>query len=369
MELCRMSALILQLNSAPAVMKALDRFESEIRAAPTLDVLLAMTEVVAALHRRWKPVKDVSDRAGECWNEAEEKLAEERAKLGKATGTRGQLKGKIVGTAKKGKGRGYTGEAVVVPPVSAPSLKELGLGKRQAARAEKIRELGRAARKKLEAELKAEGKPVNPHTVLALQRKKNKVEKKHAIAKAVFSATGPFDCVIIDPPWNMQKIDREERPNQDAFDYPVMTEAELISFWAKEIANELSPDCHVFVWTTQKFLPAAIRLLEPWGLNYVLTMVWHKSGGFQPIDLPQYNCEFIVYARKGAPVFIDTKAFDCCFEAPRREHSRKPDYFYDLVRRVTGGSRVDVFSRELREGFAQLGNQPDKFAAKTEAAE
>jgi N6-adenosine-specific RNA methylase IME4 len=350
-------------------MKALDRLQLDIREAPTLDVLLAMTEVAAALHRRWKPVKDVSDRAGECWIEADAKLAEERAKLGKATGTRGQLKG-IEKGGSRGRGKGtYAGKAVVVPPAQdAPSLKELGLSKRQATRADKIRQLGRSTRERLEAELKTEGKPVNPHTVLALQRKKNKVEKKHAIAKAAFSATGPFDCVIIDPPWNMQKIDREERPNQDAFDYPVMTEAELESFWANEIDANLSPDCHVFMWTTQKFLPVAIRLLEPWGLHYVLTMVWHKPGGFQPIDLPQYNCEFIIYARRGAPIFIDTKEFNCCFEAPRREHSRKPDYFYDLVRRVTGGSRIDIFSREPRDGFAQYGNQSGKFAA-TEAAE
>jgi len=38
----------------------------------------------------------------------------------------------------------------------------------------------------------------------------------------VFSEDGPFGTVVLDPPWDMQKIDREVRPNQDAFDYPVM---------------------------------------------------------------------------------------------------------------------------------------------------
>ena len=44
---------------------------------------------------------------------------------------------------------------------------------------------------------------------------------------AIFSETGPFDVVVIDPPWPMQKIDRDERPNQAEFDYPIMTIDEL----------------------------------------------------------------------------------------------------------------------------------------------
>lgn len=90
-------------------------------------------------------------------------------------------------------------------------------------------------------------------------------------------------------------------------------------------------------------------------------MVWHKSGGFQPIGLPQYNCEFAIYARRGSPVFTSTKNFMVCNEWDRREHSRKPKEFYELIKRVTGGSRLDVFAREAHDGFAQYGNESDKF--------
>lgn len=115
------------------------------------------------------------------------------------------------------------------------------------------------------------------------------------------------------------------------------------------------------MWTTHKFLPMSLRLLEAWDFRYVLTMVWHKPGGFQPIGLPQYNCEFCVYARRGSPMFVDTKQFPTCFEAPRREHSRKPDEFYETIARVTAGPRIDVFSREARDGFEQFGNEVERF--------
>lgn len=172
---------------------------------------------------------------------------------------------------------------------------------------------------------------------------------------------GRFGTIVIDPPWPMQKIERDVRPNQVAFEYPTMTEDELVAF-GERVNAAAADDCHMFMWTTHKFLPMALRLLESWGFRYVLTMVWHKPGGFQPIGLPQYNCEFCVYARKGTPTFVDTKAFSTCFDAPRREHSRKPDEFYDVIRRVTGGTRIDIFSREPREGFSQFGNEASLFS-------
>lgn len=195
----------------------------------------------------------------------------------------------------------------------------------------------------------------------AAERTEAKAEKKEGLRAAAFSETGPFDVVVIDPPWAMEKIDRDVRPKQAAFDYPVMTIEQIANHWIDEIEPHLKEDCHLFCWTTQRFLPETLSLLRQWGFRYVLTMIWHKSGGFQPIGLPQYNCEFAVYARKGSPLFIDTKNFNVCNEWPRREHSRKPDEFYDLIRRVTGGSRIDVFARGSHEGFAAYGNEIGKF--------
>jgi len=162
----------------------------------------------------------------------------------------------------------------------------------------------------------------------------------------------------------MEKIEREVRPNQVGFEYPTMSEDELAAFPVPDVAAD---DCHLFCWTTHKFLFMAQRLIQHWGFRYVCAFVWHKPGGFQPIGLPQYNCEFALYARRGTPKFVDLKQFSCCFNAPRREHSRKPDEFYDIVRRVTAAPRIDVFSREAREGFAQYGNETEKFAAASTA--
>lgn len=197
-----------------------------------------------------------------------------------------------------------------------------------------------------------EGRRTTADVVREIRRQETAARLDRIASCEAEAPTGVFDIIVIDPPWPMRKIERDCRPNQTELDYPTMDEEQLAA-----LKIPAAEDCHVWLWTTQRFLSMALGLLERWGLKYVCTFVWHKPGGFQPVGLPQFNCEFALYARRGSPVFLDTKAFQTCFEAPRGRHSEKPEAFYAMVRRVTAGRRLDMFNRRPIEGFSGWGKE------------
>jgi len=216
--------------------------------------------------------------------------------------------------------------------------------------AAKIADLPKSEQKAIAKRIKNGDKPAD--AIREVKREEKRAELDNIAAKEVKATEGVFDVIVIDPPWPMQKIDRDVTPTQVEFEYPTMT-IEKISAQPIPCAD----DCHVWLWTTQRFLPQAFVILEAWGLTYVCAFVWHKPGGFQPFNLPQYNCEFAIYARKGAPQFLDTKDLPLCFSAGRGAHSEKPEEFYAMVRRVTAGRRLDMFNRREIEGFETWGNE------------
>ncbi len=166
--------------------------------------------------------------------------------------------------------------------------------------------------------------------------------------------TGPYATVVIDPPWPMTKIRRKARPNQQGFDYATLSVADIA---ALPVSRLLDKDGFAFLWTTQKYLPKALEIIEGWDLTHRFTMVWHKPGGIQIYNYPQFNAEFIVVGTKGNPKFLDTKKFNTAFHAPRAGHSVKPKEFYELLTRICPPPRVDLFSRRAIPGFDTWGDQ------------
>jgi N6-adenosine-specific RNA methylase IME4 len=186
------------------------------------------------------------------------------------------------------------------------------------------------------------------------EREQQIAEQRKAIESgAIDMPQGVFEVVVMDPPWN---YGREYDPDTSrvANPYPEMPQSELLA-----MQPPFAKDCALFLWTTHAFIWNAKELMDKWGFAYKATLVWDK----QKIGMGAWlrmQCEFCLVGVKGKPTWENTKWRDIINEA-RREHSRKPEAFYEMVEEITLGRRLDYFSREQRKGWANYGNDTAKF--------
>jgi len=190
------------------------------------------------------------------------------------------------------------------------------------------------------------------------EKKKARAEEVAAQKEAIQSGAvklpeGVFEVVVMDPPWN---YGREYDPDGSrvANPYPEMSQTELLA-----MQPPFADDSVLFLWTTHQFIWDAKELIDAWGFNYKATLVWDK----EKIGMGAWvrmQCEFCLLGIKGKPKWDNTSWRDLIRES-RREHSRKPERFYEMVEAVTVGRRLDYFSREARTGWEVFGNDTTKF--------
>jgi hypothetical protein len=125
---------------------------------------------------------------------------------------------------------------------------------------------------------------------------------------------GKFRCLVVDPPWPMDKIVRETRPKQGAgLDYITMSLDRIAILPVPTLADETG--AHLYLWTTQRFLPDAMRFVETWGFTYVATFTWVKPTGIMPFNGLRYNNEFALFATRGDCPMVSKEGTDLAFEA------------------------------------------------------
>lgn len=156
-----------------------------------------------------------------------------------------------------------------------------------------------------------------------------------------------YRCIVVDPPWPMQKINRRERPLQgETLDYSVMTLDEIAELDVAAMADE---DAHLYLWTTHRFLPDALRIAKGWGFTYECLMTWRKNVGITPFSW-MYDTEHVLFCRRGS-LPVQTKGQRLSFDAKVVGHSIKPDVFYERAVAASPGPRLEMFARRDRDGF------------------
>lgn len=260
-----------------------------------------------------------------------------------------------------------TGEVLVNSP-KPNTRKELttvaGVGEQTIAR---VKVIEQKAPEEVKAKLRTGEVSINA-AYKEIKKKEKKLERNEIVRQTkekleqeeLIKPTGKFSVIAIDPPWDYSERGGQNNNGFDAdgnrgqVDYPTMSLEEI-----KKIKLPAKDDCVLYLWTVHAFLKDSFDLLKEWGFKYKATMVWDKEkmGMGRNIRL---QCEFCILATRGNPIIQGSSIRDIMRE-PRREHSRKPEVFYNVVEKMTIGNRLDYFSREPRQGWDVYGVDLNKF--------
>ena len=166
-----------------------------------------------------------------------------------------------------------------------------------------------------------------------------------------------YQIIYADPPWGIKIMSRRVRPKQLVMPYPTMTYEGICSLPIQSICD--SEHCHLFLWTTQKFLPKAFKVMDDWGFGYNCTLTWDKTYGFTPYSF-MWSTEFLLYGqlKKKWKNPIGIGKFKTCFMEKPRKHSQKPEIAREIIKGFCGDlPRIELFARQKTEGWDVWGNE------------
>lgn len=168
-----------------------------------------------------------------------------------------------------------------------------------------------------------------------------------------------YHTILIDPPWAFRTYTEDDAIAQRApgQHYPTMPLNEIAGLPIPKLAAR---NCALFMWAVDAHLLQALKLIDIWGFTYrTRAFTWIKPG----IGMGYWTrkqTETCLLATYGSPGRY-AKDVREVIEAPRREHSRKPDEIYDRIEALVGGPYLEMFARKTRPGWDSWGNETRKF--------
>lgn len=176
-----------------------------------------------------------------------------------------------------------------------------------------------------------------------------------------------FKTILADPPWRFTNRTGKMAPEHRRLNrYGTMDLPEIMSLPVSEIATQTA---HLYLWVPNALLPEGLAVLKAWGFEYKSNIVWHKvrkDGGSDGRGVGFYFrnvTELVLFGIRGknARTLDPGRRQVNLLATQKREHSRKPDEFYDIVESCSPGPYLELFARGTRPNWTGWGQQADDY--------
>jgi N6-adenosine-specific RNA methylase IME4 len=161
---------------------------------------------------------------------------------------------------------------------------------------------------------------------------------------------GKFRTLVIDPAWEYDWLSLAGRAKPG---YAMQTLDQLRTLDLRQWADPAG--CHLYCWVTNNFFYEGGKIVEHWGFQHRVVLTWVKPPPFGLGSYFRNSTEHVLFATLGETTTRHAAAsIPTLFEAPRGEHSEKPERFYDIVRAASYPPYGEANQRKSRPDFANL---------------
>jgi N6-adenosine-specific RNA methylase IME4 len=173
---------------------------------------------------------------------------------------------------------------------------------------------------------------------------------------------GGFELIFADPAWSFDNFSKKGEAKNAKAQYDCTP-----IDWIKSLPVGIlaADDCLLWLWATNPMLPDAMQVLDAWGFTFKTAGHWvkrttHGKLAFGTGYILRCAGEPFLIGTRGQPK--TTRSTRSVIEGPIREHSRKPDEAFSAAEKLMPDARrLELFSRQQRDGWTVWGNQTDKF--------
>ena len=164
-----------------------------------------------------------------------------------------------------------------------------------------------------------------------------------------------YAAILADPPWQFKTWSRNGMGRSPDRHYATLPVDELCKLEVPAADNAA-----LFMWVVDAHMPQALALIDAWGFAFkTVAFIWLKPS----IGLGYWSrkqAELCLLATRGKPQRLSGGVRQI-IEAPRREHSRKPDQIYARIEQLVARPYLEMFARQSYPGWDAWGNEPEKF--------
>ena len=179
----------------------------------------------------------------------------------------------------------------------------------------------------------------------------------------LFTAGKKYKTIYADPPWQFQNRTGKVAPEHKRLNrYSTMALNDIKALPVSDVADEKS---HLYLWVPNALLPDGLEVMKAWGFEYKSNLIWEKvrhDGGPDGRGVGFYFrnvTEMVLFGIRGDKnrTLDPARSQVNLIRAMKREHSRKPDEFVNLIEQCSPGPYLELFARGDRDGWDMWGNQ------------